>query len=80
MGDFTTTTKKNRLPLLSPVQTVASTCIVFGGAELGEGFSPVRVPGNASFDRAVQEGKKGAESQKVGLEHFETHTALKQLV
>lgn len=50
VGDLIT---KNRLPLFSPVQTVASTCIVFGGAELGERFSPVRVPGNASFDRAV---------------------------
>ncbi len=30
-----------------------NTCVVLGRAQLGECFFPVRVPGNARFDRAV---------------------------
>lgn len=35
-----------------------NTCEVLGRAQLGECFFPVRVPGNARFDRAVWEEKK----------------------
>ena len=55
--------KDKKKCLFPPAQAEVSTCIVFGGAELGERFFPVRIPGNARFDRAVWEREKEAESQ-----------------
>jgi len=37
-----------------------NTCVVLGRTQLGECFFPVRVPGNARFDRAVWEEKRQA--------------------